>query len=78
MAKSKSRNLANFVRSRGNTLVINSNNISAHFADIDFLGTGSITLPTGTTAQRDSSPSSGMIRFNTTLSVFEGYKSGAW
>ncbi|MDA9002736.1 tail fiber domain-containing protein [bacterium] len=77
MARSKSRNIADLVQGRGN-LTLNSNNISAHFTDIDFLGTGSITLPTGTTAQRDGSPAVGMIRFNTTLGVFEGYRAGAW
>ena len=78
MAKSKSRNLSRLVKSRGNTLELNSNNISAHFQDIDFTGTGSISLPSGTTAQRDSSPTAGAIRFNSTLNKFEGYKAGAW
>ena len=39
--------------------------------------TGSAKLPVGTTAQRDGSPASGMIRYNTTTSSFEGYGS-AW
>lgn len=39
--------------------------------------TGSAELPTGTTAQRDGSPAAGMIRYNSTLSQFEGYGS-AW
>ena len=77
MARSKSRNIADLVQNRG-TLSLNSNNISAHFTDIDFLGTGSITLPSGTTSQRDVSPAVGMIRFNTTLGVFEGYRAGSW
>jgi hypothetical protein len=77
MARSKSRNIADLVQGRGN-LTLNSNNISAHFTDIDFLGTGSITLPSGSTAQRDTIPAVGMIRFNTTLGVFEGYRAGTW
>ena len=77
MARSKSRNIADLVQGRGN-LTLNSNNISAHFTDIDFLGTGSITLPSGTTAQRDGSPTTGAMRFNTTLGRFEGYWDGAW
>jgi hypothetical protein len=41
-------------------------------------GTGVLDLPVGTTAQRPGSPTSGMIRFNTTLSQFEGYNGTAW
>jgi len=40
--------------------------------------TGSAELPVGTTAQRDGSPSAGYIRYNTTLSSFEGYNGSAW
>lgn len=34
---------------------------------------GTVKLPNGTTAQRPGSPSSGMLRYNTTDSQFEGY-----
>jgi Major tropism determinant N-terminal domain len=37
-----------------------------------------LTLPVGNTAQRPSAPSLGMVRYNTTISSFEGYASGAW
>lgn len=40
--------------------------------------TGSAVIPTGTTAQRDGSPTSGYFRFNTTLSQFEGYNGSTW
>ena len=40
--------------------------------------TGSAELPSGTTAQRDVSPSAGYIRYNTTLTSFEGYNGTAW
>ena len=40
--------------------------------------TGSTTLPVGATNQRDASPVDGMIRFNSTLSTFEGYKNSVW
>jgi len=40
--------------------------------------TSSLNLPSGTTAQRDGSPSVGQIRHNTTLNQFEGYNNGAW
>ena len=41
-------------------------------------GTGSLTIPVGTTAERPSSPAQGMIRRNTTDSAFEGYTGNAW
>ena len=36
------------------------------------------TLPVGTTLQRPGTPATGMIRYNSTLSTFEGYASSAW
>ena len=45
--------------------------------DIVMSGTGSLQLPTGTTAQRPT-PATGDIRFNTTLTQFEGYNGGSW
>ena len=41
-------------------------------------GTGSLTLPVGTTLQRPSSAVEGMIRRNTTDSAFEGYTGTSW
>lgn len=40
--------------------------------------TGSEILPVGTTAQRDGSPASGYIRFNSDYSQFEGYNGSGW
>lgn len=40
--------------------------------------TGSTILPVGTTAQRDGSPTVGYLRYNTSLSQFEGYGAGGW
>ena len=40
--------------------------------------TSSLTIPTGTTAQRDGTPAVGMFRHNSTLNQFEGYNNGAW
>ena len=39
--------------------------------EITLTGTGSLELPTGTTAQRPSSPTEGEIRYNSTLDVVE-------
>jgi len=46
--------------------------------DAIFGGTGEIQIPSGTTAQRSSSPAQGMIRYNVTNSNFEGYNGSAW
>ena len=43
-----------------------------------FSGTGTITTPSGTTAQRPGSPGEGMLRYNSELDEFEGYADSAW
>ena len=40
--------------------------------------TGSSNIAVGTTAQRDGSPATGMFRFNSTLTQFEGYNGSEW
>ena len=45
---------------------------------VDIGGTGSLKLPSGTTAQRNSSPTNGDLRYNTTTDGFEGYADGDW
>lgn len=40
-------------------------------------GTGSVTVPMGTTAEQPLG-SAGMIRYNTTTNIFEFYENGAW
>ena len=40
--------------------------------------TTALELPDGTTGQRPGTAVNGMIRYNTTLNTFEGYKNGAW
>jgi hypothetical protein len=40
--------------------------------------TSSQILPSGTTAQRDGTPSAGYIRFNSTLLHYEGYNGTTW
>jgi len=37
-----------------------------------------IALPAGTTAQRPDTPTNGMIRYNSTNNLFEGYENGSW
>jgi len=56
----------------GSTFTINSEQVIFNSHD-------SIQIPVGTTAQRDSTPVTGQIRYNTQLSSFEGYGPGnAW
>jgi len=40
--------------------------------------TGSATIPAGTTAQRDTTPATGFLRYNSTIASFEGYSGTAW
>jgi len=47
-------------------------------SDVTFDSTGAVKIPVGTTAQRPSSPTVGMIRFNTDNDHFEGYTGSAW
>lgn len=47
-------------------------------SDLLMTGTGQIDVPSGTTAQRSGTPDTGMFRFNTDLSQFEGYDGTAW
>lgn len=46
--------------------------------NLNFVGTGAIKLPVGTTAEEPGTPVAGMVRFNTTTSKFEGYDGTTW
>jgi len=46
-------------------------------ADSSFTSTGALVISKGTTAQRPT-PASGMLRFNTTTTEFEGYNGSSW
>jgi hypothetical protein len=46
--------------------------------NIDNSATGYFDLPVGSTAQRPGSPNTGMIRFNSDLSAYEGYNTAGW
>jgi hypothetical protein len=45
---------------------------------IETASTGSAEIPVGTTGERDGSPATGMFRFNSTTTGFEGYDGSAW
>jgi len=37
-----------------------------------------VDIPTGTTAQREGTPTQGVLRYNTTDGAFEGYNGSVW
>lgn len=47
-------------------------------ADSKFTSVGGLGIPAGSTAQRPAAPSVGMIRFNTTISEWEGWDGVEW
>jgi hypothetical protein len=63
---------------------LTNNEVDANFNALDSdkleitAPVGSATIPAGTTAQRDGSPSAGFLRYNTTTNTFEGYHAAAW
>jgi hypothetical protein len=67
--------LANVTISSGS---VTSLSITTITNNTTFSSTGAITLPNGTTAQQPASPASGMLRFNTTSTQFEGYNGTTW
>jgi hypothetical protein len=66
----------------GNTLTTTNGNLSLRSTTsnvVNFQGTtGALTPPTGTTAQRPSSPVVGMSRWNTTLGLYEIWNGSIW
>lgn len=46
--------------------------------NVTFSGTGYVQMPSGATTDRPATPAEGMLRYNTTLDVFEGYANGVW
>lgn len=44
----------------------------------NFLGTGSVKIPVGTTAQRPGSPADGHLRYNSDNAAYEAYVTSAW
>ena len=59
----------------GDTITANAGTINIP-NNLVFNGTGSITLPAGTTAQEPGTPTAGMIRYNSETDSFEGYTTG--
>lgn len=59
-------------------LNIQTNSTPTAVADKDSTSTGYFDLPSGTTAQRPSSPNTGYIRFNTTINLSEYWDGTIW
>ena len=58
---------------------ISGDTVTVGIADNPILsGTGSVTIPTGTTAQQPGTPTLGMTRFNTTLNCLEFWDGAEW
>lgn len=57
---------------------VGTNIITTFKPDPVFLGTGSITIPVGTTAERPVTPAEGMSRYNSTISNQEIYNGSIW
>jgi hypothetical protein len=60
-----------------NEIVIDDSRNIVNALNGTFDGTGALKVPAGTTLQRPE-PSTGQIRYNTTLTSFEGYDGTAW
>ena len=57
-----------------NILTNNSGNLQLNPTDVLTINTtGSMIMPKGTTAQRSSSPTTGTVRYNTSINQFVGY-----
>jgi hypothetical protein len=56
----------------GDTITANAGTLNIP-NNLVFNGTGSVTLPNGTTAEQPSPPTVGMIRYNSSTDSFEGY-----
>jgi hypothetical protein len=60
------------------SVYLNAGNVTISDGDLTMSGTGAVKVPSGTTAQRPSSPVNGMVRYNTDNSNMEGYIDGDW
>lgn len=73
-------NINNYIYGQSGKLSFGNDGTGPSLSSISLTikGTDAVIVPVGTTAQRPSSPSSGMIRFNTDLGKYEGYDGTTW
>lgn len=64
----------------GNLSVSGNVSVAAfsYSGNVDSTSTTYLRLPVGTTAQRPATPATGQIRYNTSITQFEGYNGTAW
>jgi hypothetical protein len=62
----------------GKSVYLDSSNNVTFPGNILSTGTGALGLPSGTTAERPSTPVNGYTRINTTLNIMEVYVDGRW
>jgi hypothetical protein len=60
------------------TLGASTGTLTINNAQVVLNSTTSLQIPAGTSAQRPGTPAVGQIRYNSTISSYEGYASGAW
>jgi hypothetical protein len=65
-------NILNIQTGGNNAITINA------LQNVTLDGTGAVTVPVGTLAERPSAPAAGMFRFNDDSDEFEGYDGSAW
>jgi hypothetical protein len=65
-------NILNIQTGGNNAITINA------LQNVTLDGTGAVTVPVGTVAERPSAPAAGMFRFNDDSDEFEGYDGSAW
>jgi hypothetical protein len=61
-----------------NTNVITDQESIANANTLIFLANSHVKIPVGTTAQRPEIPKNGMIRYNTSNTIYEGYENNTW
>ena len=52
--------------------------LASNISDQNNTSTGYFDLPVGATSERPGTPANGMVRYNTSLEVVEGYINGGW
>ena len=65
------------IKISGNVVIDDSQNVTVTGYG-SFNGTNYVKLPSGTTAQRPATLNAGMIRFNSTVGLFEIYDGTEW
>lgn len=63
---------------QGYKQILFNDGVNVQVSTVDYADLRSISIPAGSTAQRPALPRDGDIRYNSTLTTYEGYSNGAW